>query len=441
MVVGRVVNDLVEVRLWGRRIGAAHWDREQALATFEYDPAFLRSGIELAPIAMPLAAGAYSFPQLARETFRGLPGLLADSLPDKFGNAVIDAWLTRRGQRLADFTPLDRLCYIGTRGMGALEFQPALSRETGSHELDLADLVGLANEILRARTGFETRLTSDGPERERAMRDILQVSVSAGGARAKALIAWNADSGEVRSGQVKAPEGFSYWLLKFDGVSNRDREVFADPQGFGRIEYAYYLMARAANVSMMESRLLPENGRCHFMTRRFDRTDAGGKTHMQSLGAMRHFDFNLAGAYGYEQAMETIERLGLGMDALEEQFRRMVFNVAARNQDDHVKNIAFLMDRGGRWSLSPAFDVTFAYRADGQWTNQHQMSVNGKRDGFELEDLLTVARRFRIPDRRAREIVRRVDQAVGDWPTFAAEAEVEPAMQAEIGRLHRRFAA
>ncbi|HET6654908.1 MAG TPA: type II toxin-antitoxin system HipA family toxin [Gammaproteobacteria bacterium] len=431
---------VAEVRLWGAQIGAVSWDEDRQLGAFEYAPAFRDSAIQVAPLTMALDATIYEFPQLARESFHGLPGLLADSLPDKFGNAVIDAWLARTGRSAADFSPVDRLLYIGTRAMGALEFHPAQARHGGSHEIDVADLVELASEILSTREHFHADLARDGDQRREAMNDILQVGVSAGGARAKAIIAWNPKTNEVRSGQVPAPAGFEYWLLKFDGVShNRDRDVLADPQGYGLIEYAYHHMARAAGIEMRECRLLSENGRHHFMTRRFDRTDSGDRLHMLSLSGIAHLDFNQAGAHGYEQAFQVIEQLQLGKDSIEEQFRRMVFNVAARNQDDHTKNIAFLMDRRGRWSLSPAFDLNFAYNPSGQWTSRHQMSVNGKRENIAREDLLTVADRFRITMPRAKAMIDDVAAAVARWLEFAAEAGVEAGRADEIGRLHRKL--
>lgn len=432
---------VAEVWLWGAWIGAVSWDPERELGAFEYTDRFLGSDIELAPLTMPLAAGIYEFGHLAKESFHGLPGLLADALPDKFGHRVIDAWLVRTGRSPADFSPVDRLLYIGTRAMGALEFHPPAGNRGRAHAIDIAELVGLANEILAEREGFRVDLDVDGDDRREAMNDILQVGVSAGGARAKAIVAWNPATNEVRSGQVAAPEGFEYWLLKFDGVTqNRDKERLADPLGYGLIEYAYYLMACAAGITMAECRLLGENGRHHFMARRFDRTAAGDRLHMLSLCGMAHLDYNQAGAHGYEQAFDAIERLGLGKEAIEEQFRRMAFNVAARNQDDHTKNIAFLMDRRGRWSLSPAFDVNFAYNPAGLWTNRHQMSVNGKRDGITGDDLLAVAERFRITRPRAKAIIDAVAQAVARWPEFADGAGVAPARIDAIGAAHRRIA-
>lgn len=433
---------VAEIRLWGAPVGAVSWNPERALAAFEYTRAFQQSGIQVAPLTMPLGPRIYEFPELARETYYGLPGLLADSLPDKFGHRVIDAWLARTGRSAADFSPVDRLLYIGTRAMGALTFHPANRARGGSHEIDVGDLVELANAILSERTDFHVSLAADGDERRAAMNDILQVGVSAGGARAKAIIAWNPQTNEVRSGQVPAPPGFEYWLLKFDGVThNRDKEPLADPLGYGLIEYAYYLMARAAGIEMSECRLLHENGRSHFMTRRFDRLPDGDRLHMLTLSGIAHFDFNQAGAYGYEQAMQVIERLELGKDALEQQFRRMTFNVAGRNQDDHTKNIAFLMDRAGRWSLAPAFDVNLAYNPRGQWTSRHQMSINGKREDITRDDLLAVADRFRITVPRAQAIIDDVAQAVARWPEFAEQAGIGGKMTQTIGGLHRHLAA
>jgi serine/threonine-protein kinase HipA len=345
-----------EVRLWGRTIGAVALDEGRDVAAFEYDPQFAQSGIELSPIVMPLSSRVHAFPALARETFHGLPGLLADSLPDKFGNALIDAWLATQGRAPESFSAVERLCYVGTRGTGALEYAPVLGPKTRTAtNIDLDALVELASDVLTQRRNLRVGFNDEG--KQHALRDLLVVGTSAGGARAKAVIAWNRTTNEVRSGQVDAGPGFEYWLLKFDGVAgNRDREL-EDPRGYGAIEYAYHLMARAAGITMNECRLLEESGRRHFMTRRFDRLAGGEKLHMQSLGALAHFYFNAAGAHSYEQALLTIRRLELPMSAVEEQFRRMVFNVVARNQDDHAKNIAFLMGKSGAWSLAPAFDV------------------------------------------------------------------------------------
>ena len=426
---------VAKVRLWGTTIGAVSWNHDRDSAHFEYDPAFIPGGRQVAPLTMPLAGEIYSFPALPRQTFHGLPGLLADSLPDRFGNALIDAWLAREGRDPRDFNAVERLCYVGTRGMGALEFLPARGPAHRSAPVDVAALVELASEILTGRTALEGSLAPAG--RERALQDILRVGTSAGGARAKAVIAWNPETDEVRSGAIKAGDGFSHWLLKFDGVAgNRDREL-EDPLGYGLIEYAYHAMARAAGIQMTECRILPENGRRHFMTRRFDRTDTGGKIHMQSLGALAHYDFNQPGAYSCEQALRVIDRLGLGKGAAEEQFRRMAFNIVARNQDDHVKNIAFLMDRSGRWRLSPAFDVNYSYNPEGRWTGAHQMTLNGKRGGFEVDDFVACARNASLKRGRATAILRDVQGAVSRWREFAEAAGVPAPSIGRIGAAHR----
>ena len=419
------------VNLWGRRIGAVSWDEGRDIGVFQYDPAFLSAGIEVSPLMMPVRETPYAFPALG-DSFKGLPGLLADALPDSFGHRLIDVWLAETGRRLEDFNPVDRLCYIGRRGVGALEFEPA--RRRGSEgEVEIAQLVDLANRVLDERGRLSGTLDGDGE----ALEDLLRVGTSAGGARAKAVLAWNPATAEFRSGQVDAKAGFEHWILKFDGLANnRDREL-ADPRGYGRIEYAYHLMAREAGIEMSACRLHHEGGRSHFMTRRFDRDARGRKIHMQSLAALRHFDYNMPGAYAYEQTVETIRGLGLGMVAVEEQVRRAVFNIVARNQDDHVKNIAFLMNRRGMWRLSPAYDVVYAYNPQGGWTSRHQMSMAGKRNGFDSADLLRFAETSGLRTPAARRVIDRVLAAVGSWPRFASEAGVEESDARRIGRTHR----
>lgn len=430
------MTSLAEVRLWGSTVGAVALEEPGGTAVFQYDAAFADSGIELAPLTMPLRREPYAFPGLAHESFHGLPGLLADSLPDRFGNAVIDAWLARQGRTPDSFDAVERLCYTGTRGMGALEFAPARGpRESVMREIEVGRLVELAAAVLTDREALAGSFDGDG--REAALTDMLRVGTSAGGARAKAVVAWNPATGAVRSGQVHAGDGFEQWLLKFDGVSGSGDKGLQDPQGYGAIEYAYALMAGAAGIEMSPCRLMEENGRRHFMTRRFDRTADGGKLHMQSLGALGHYDYNLAGAHSYEQALLAIRQLGLGIAAIEEQFRRMAFNVVARNQDDHVKNVAFLMDRDGRWRLAPAFDVTYAWEPGHRWVGAHQMTVNGKREGFVLGDLEAVAHGASMARGRAREIVAEVTAAVARWREFAAAAGVPDDDAERIGAAHR----
>ena len=424
-----------EVRLWGRVIGAVSLEDDQDYAAFQYDSDFAQSGIEISPLMMPLSDRIYTFPELPRVTFWGLPGLLADSLPDRFGNALIDAWLATQGRTASDFNAVERLCYTGSRGMGALEFAPQKGpRLRQAKKVNIDALVQLASDVLTRHGQFSGNLADSS--REEALRDILRVGTSAGGARAKAVIAWNPKTNEIRSGQISAGKEFEYWILKFDGVSgNKDKEL-EDPKGYGVIEYAYYLMAKACGITMTECRLFEENERRHFMTRRFDRLPSGEKLHMQSLCALAHFDYNQAGAYSYEQALLIIRQLNLPMDAVEEQFRRMVFNIVGRNQDDHVKNIAFLMDKEGHWSLAPAFDMTYSYNPSGAWTATHQMTLNGKRDGFTMSDVRAVAKSANMKRGRAEAIVKEVISVVRRWPEFAEAAKLSDGLRDKIQKTH-----
>ena len=425
------------VVLWGRDIAAVTWDDGQDLGIFQYAPEFLNSGIEVSPVTMPLNDGIFQFPALSRETFKGLPGLLADSLPDKFGNALIDAWLAGQGRTPDSFNPVERLCYIGKRGMGALEFLPTIKGSpTTSRVVEVEELVKLSNKVINDRASLTGQLTG-GDDDTDAIGDILRVGTSAGGARAKAILAWNESTGEFRSGQLDQEAGFTQWLMKFDGITeNRDKEL-AVPQGYGRIEFAYSLMAAQAGINMTRCRLHEEGGRAHFMTQRFDRTDTGNKLHMQSLCAMMHYDFNIAGAYSYEQVFQAMKLLRLKRTEIEQQFRRTAFNVIARNQDDHVKNIAFLMNKTGQWFLSPAFDVVYAYNPDGAWTSRHQMSVNGKRDGFELADLVALASVGGIKKRKALGIIDQVADAVSNWDTYRSNAGVPDTVARQIKKTFR----
>jgi serine/threonine-protein kinase HipA len=424
------------VILWGRDIGAVSWLPEREVGVFQYVPEFVASGIEVAPLMMPLRDAPYEFPALPREAFKGLPGLLADSLPDKYGNALIDAWLARQGRTPESFNPVERLCYTGVRGMGALEFKPAIFGQANQgNQLEVAELVNLANNILDDRKSFTGHLS--GGNDARAIEDIFRVGTSAGGARAKAILAWNENTGEFRSGQVPHDKGFTYWLMKFDGIhNNRDKEL-ADPQGYGLTEYAYYLMATDAGIDMADCRLHHEGGRAHFMTKRFDRTDVGEKLHMQTLCAMMHYDFNQPDAYSYEQALQTIRRIDMPTADVEQQFRRAAFNVIARNHDDHVKNIAYLMNKSGDWRLSPAFDVAYSYNPAGAWTSRHQMSINGKRDGLLADDLLALGKSAAIKPARARDIIDDVDRSVRSWKQFAESAGVDARTADRIAAAHR----
>lgn len=437
------------VLLWGQVVGLVVWDDQQQRATFQYDRAFTRSGLDVAPIMMPLAKArggdeVFSFGDVREETFRGLPGLLADSLPDRFGEQILNAWLATQQRTPGSANPVERLCYTGRRGMGALEFEPAHNDwEASSEALQVEDLVRVANSVLYERAAFRTNHKKKVPPSqgfgglsdEEALMDILQVGTSAGGARAKAIVAYNADTGEVRSGQVDGLPGFTYCLIKFDGVTN---EKLGDPKGYGRIEYAYHLMARACGVEMMPCRLLEEHGRAHFLTQRFDRVrDAEGmvhKLHMATLCGIAHMDYNQPLVHSYEQAFQVMRVLGLPYPAAVELFRRMCFNVVAMNCDDHTKNISFLMDPQGAWHLAPAYDVTYAYHPDSLWLRQHQMSINGKRTDITRDDLLAVAKAMNI--KKADVIIDEVVAGVKTWKKCAMKAEVDAKQVEAIGKLH-----
>ncbi len=428
--------DTALVRLWGDVVGALSWLDDRGYGVFEYDRAFLNKGLDVSPIHMSQedarnGDGIFSFPSLNRHTFLGLPGLLADALPDKFGNSIIDAWLARQGRDGAGFNPVERLCYMGRRGMGALEFSPAImGKYDRSVPVEVSALVELAQEVMTERTALSGNMGNSEKEHADAIMDILRVGTSAGGARPKAVIAMD-DRGNVMSGQTKAPKVYEYWILKFDGVSDLE---LGRPGGYGRIEYAYYLMAKAAGIDMTECRLLEENGRAHFMTKRFDRTD-GKKLHLQSLCGIAHYDFNVAGAYSYEQAFAVMRRLRLSKADAVQQYRRAVFNIVARNLDDHTKNISFLMTPDGQWKLSPTYDVIYSHNPAGKWTSQHQMSMNGKRDHFAMADLIATAESIGLL--KPGKIVGDVLGAVERWPEFAKDAGLNAKTTKEISESHR----
>ncbi|WP_439489069.1 type II toxin-antitoxin system HipA family toxin [Algoriphagus sp.] len=419
-----------EIWIWEKLAGAVLWDETEQLGSFEFNQDFLGSGLDISPAKMPLSQGGriYRFPELRKsrgdvfDTFKGLPGLLADMLPDKYGNQLINTWLTQNGRATDSLNPVEQLCFIGKRGVGALEIRPSFREEAiTSRSLEIDSLVNIAGKILNSREGFQSDLSVD---EQSALSDILKIGTSAGGARAKAVIAFNPKTGKVKSGQVKAPKGFSYWIIKFDGVHDSQ---FGVTVGYGRVEMAYYLMAVEAGIEMNECRLLEENGRAHFMTRRFDRTDNGQKIHMQSLCGLRHFDFNQVGYYSYEQVFETMRMLRLSYPEAEQMFVRMVFNVLARNCDDHTKNFAFLMDKDGKWKLSPAYDICYAYRPGSMWVSSQSLMVNGKREGIQNADFLEVAHKMNI--RKPEEKIGQVRSVVARWKEFAEEVKVDPVLR------------
>jgi serine/threonine-protein kinase HipA len=416
--------DVVEVKCWGSRVGAIALDERSGFYAFEYERTWLDSGIELAPTTMPLrgAARTFIFPTLAPLTYHRLPSLIADSLPDDFGNALTTAYLANEGVASNQITALDRLAYLGTRGVGALEFHPLRGPRTRkSTAIELSELVVAARSALMGRTHDESEITD-------AIAHLITVGTSAGGARAKAVVSLNPNTGELRSGQVPADPGFEQWLLKLDGVGS-DQDLGSTAH-YGRVEYGYYLMARAAGITMMPSRLLEENGRAHFMTRRFDRPDSGEKVHVQTLCALANLDFRQIGAHDYGQLFLLLDELDLGLETRAEVFRRMVFNVAAANCDDHTKNFSFVLPRDDRWNLSPAYDVTHAYAPHSVWTRQHLLAVNGRSTYITRADILEVGDRFGVPDMAT--IIQQVLEAVGQWPTYGAEAGVPSSIRDQI---------
>lgn len=422
--------DTIEVRAWGKLVGAVARDPRLGYYAFEYAPAFIKSGIELAPLMMPLreAQQPFIFPDLPELTYKRLPAMLADALPDDFGNSLINAWMAKQGVSVGDITALDRLAYMGKRSMGALEFKPARGPHTRSTTaIVLSKLVESARQVVHGEI-------DDDPHAEAALKQILSVGTSAGGARAKATIAWNPKTNEIRAGQFEVEPGFEHWLLKFDGIG-KDNEL-GEPQGYGRIEYAYHLMAVQAGVLMSQCRLLEEGGRAHFMTRRFDR-DGNAKLHTQTLCSLAHLDYKAKGVHDYSQYLGAVRQLKLRQDAMEQAFRRIVFNVLASNCDDHTKNLSFILRNGKDWGLAPAYDVIYAYNPTGEWTYQHLMSVNGKFKDIRRDDLLVVADRFEIG--HAGRIIAQVGEAVAAWPGFAKQAGVSSEAAERIAKNQVRL--
>ena len=421
------------VKIWGETVGAVAWNAETGLASFEYDPKFINTKTDLAPLKMPIVNSMkriFSFPELRDvKTFKGLPGLLADVLPDDYGNQLINTWLAQNGRPENSMNPVELLCFIGTRGMGALEFEPSQLKTTKrAFDIEVDNLIHISQKMLSKRDRFETNLSDD---EQQAMLDILKIGTSAGGARPKAIIAYNEKTGQVKSGQTSAPKGFEHWLLKLDTVSDVQ---FGESTGFGRIEMAYYLMAKACEIDMMECRLLEEKGRAHFMTKRFDREGGEQKHHIQTLCAMQHYDFSQITSFSYEQIFQTMRLLRLPYPEAEQMYRRMVFNVIARNCDDHTKNFAFRLKKEGNWELAPAYDICFAYRPGSDWVSQHNLSINGKRKDITKADLLIVAKSMNI--KKAEAIIQKISDTVTNWQEYAAIAKVDAKLKEKIGNAH-----
>ena len=412
--------EIAKVKLYDKDLGTFRWDERYAVAQFEYADSFVGCGIEPAPIMMPVREGrVYSFGDIGKETFKGLPGMLADSLPDTYGRALFDRWLALTGRQSGN--SIETLCFLGKRCMGALEFEPAMDFPYNSNmQIEIDALVNVASEALAEKKDFGANLSDD---KKAAIAEIVRLGTSAGGQRAKAIIAYNKNTGEVMSGQIDAPAGYDYYLIKLDGVTAE--AGFRETQNFGRLEYSFYRLVRECGIEMSECSLIEENGRAHFLTKRFDRVN-GEKVHMQTLCAVAHYDYRLLRAYSYEQALNVMRTLRLPYSQAQEMFRRIVFNVVVRNQDDHTKNISFLMDKNGKWRLSPAYDMGFSYNPDGRWTSQHQMSINGKFDCITRSDLLEIAKRNNIKE--AAEIIDQISTVASGWASMARECGVPDKM-------------
>ena len=426
---------VAEVNIWGRLAGAVVWDEGTGYATFEYDPKFKQQRIDLAPLKMSVDVNRnqFSFPEVRMgknaeyDTFKGLPGLLADALPDKYGNQLINLWLAQQGRPQDSMNPVEMLCFIGTRAMGALEFEPTVFKESKrTFSIEIDSLVDIAQKMLSQKEGFATNLKKD---EESAVLEIPKIGTSAGGARPKAVIAYNEKTRDVKSGQTKAPKGFEHWLIKLDGVS--DVQLGAT-KGYGRVEMAYYNMATACGIEMMPSRLLEENGRAHFMTKRFDREGHETKHHIQTFCALKHFDYNLVTSFSYEQLFQAMRELKLTYRDAEQMFRRMVFNVIARNCDDHTKNFAFRLKQDSKWELAPAYDLCHAYRPGSEWVSQHALSINGKRKDITKADLLVIGESIKC--KKASAIIDEIDDTVNQWKIFANEVDVQTKLREEIAK-------
>jgi len=425
--------DTAFVKIWGELVGAVAWDDSRGIASFEYDSKFKSNNWDIAPLQMPISSDkrVFEFPALrkksdaASDPFKGLPGLLADMLPDRYGSELINLWLAQQGRPENSMNPVEMLCFIGTRGIGALEFEPVIISESKrTFSVEIENLVEIAQKMLSKKEEFSTNLNKD---EEKALLDILRIGTSAGGVRPKAVIAYNQKTGEVKSGQTNAPNGFEHWLIKLDGVSDVQ---LGKSSGYGRVEMAYYNMAIDCGIEMMPSRLLEENGRAHFMTKRFDREGGSIKHHIQTLCAMKHFDYNLLTSYSYEQLFQTMRELKMPYPAAEQMFRRMVFNVLARNCDDHTKNFSFRLKKGGVWELTPAYDICHAYQPKHAWVSQQILSINGKRTDITKNDLLTVGQS--IKNKKALEIVSEISDTVSNWKKYALNVNVEPKLRDEI---------
>ncbi|XPF95737.1 type II toxin-antitoxin system HipA family toxin [Colwellia sp. RE-S-Sl-9] len=438
-----MVTEVIKVNYKEYDVGAVSYNADTQIGAFEYFPSFIKTGIELSPIKMPLAKKIYSFPQIDHATFKGLPGLIADSLPDDFGNAVMNAWIASQGKSTSDITPLQRLQYTGMRGMGALTFSPAIKRKNlnASQPIHIESLISIAQEVLDKRAQFSVNLTSNGQENKEAMMSLMSVGMSAGGARPKAVLAFNKDFTQVRSGQTDAPDSFTHYLMKFDGVSehNKNQETFGDPMGYGAMEYTYHLLAKECGIDMMPCHLLNEGKRRHFITERFDRS-GNDKIHVQTLNGLEHVSYKKIGSYSYAELFGTARKLSLNPDDAMQLFKRMVFNVVARNHDDHAKNFGFTLDKNNKWQLAPAYDLAYSYKPDSHWVSKHWMTLNGKQDNFTRDDFYSFEKLSPIfSKRKIDDVLNQTIEAVSHWDKLAKEQEVPKSLIQEVSKNLRLF--
>ncbi len=420
---------VLKVNIWGNLVGSLFWDAEKGMAIFEYNGDFINKGLDVSPLLMPLQRGRiFEFSTLPFNSFKGLPPMISDSLPDDFGNFMMNAWLSREGKKIEDLKPTERLSYVGTRGMGALEYEPILDKSLSlKSNINITELVNVANKVFEFKGELKFKDVN-----EDALTKLIRIGTSAGGARAKALLALDEEKNQFKAGDVLHGKGHSYWLLKLDGVNN---QALGDPEEYGKIEYVYSQMAKDCGIDMTDCRLIPEGNRAHFITKRFDRDDFGEKLHMQTLSGIAAMDYRVLNAYSYEQVFTVLRQMRLPYSDFEQQYKRMVFNVVARNQDDHTKNISFLMDRNGKWSLSPAYDLSFSYNPKGKWTNVHQLSINGKRDEFSADDILKIGAENHIKNRS--EIIKNIVDIVSRWSNYAKAIEISSQMSNTIADKHR----
>lgn len=438
-----MVTEVIKVKYKEHELGAVSYNTETRIGAFEYFPDFIKTGIELSPIKMPLAKKIYTFPQIDPETFKGLPGLIADSLPDDFGNAVMNAWIASQGKSTSDISPLQRLQYTGTRGMGALSYSPATKRKNlnASQPIHIESLISIAQDVLDKRSNFNINLSNNGQEDKEAMISLMSVGMSAGGARPKAVLAFNKDFTDVRSGQTDAPKGFTHYLMKFDGVSehNKNQETFGDPMGYGAMEYTYYLLAKKCGIDMMPCHLINEGKRRHFITERFDRK-GNEKVHVQTLNGLEHVSYKNIGSYSYAELFNTARKLKLSPDDAMQLFKRMVFNVIARNHDDHTKNFGFLLDQHNKWQLAPAYDLAYSYKPNSHWVSKHWMTLNGKQDNFTRDDFYSFEKLSPIFNKRnIDDVLNQTIEAVSQWDKLATEQAVPKSLIKEVSQNLRTY--